>query len=101
MKFNLMEALTAAGFTPVTDPFGFANNGQLVEKTFERKVETAWNGTQKSEITVSIRFASDFDYLTVSYSHNGQKPFKVKSHSANRRALNAIYATLAHNGFAL
>ena len=101
MKFNLREALTAAGFVSVADPLGFAVNGHLIEKTFEREVETAWNGIQKSEITVSIRFASDFDYLTVSYSLNGHKPFKVKSHSANRRALNAISDTLAHNGFVL
>lgn len=96
MKFNLREALTAAGFVPVADPLGFAVNGQLIEKTFERQYET-W----KSTFTVSIRFSSDFGCLTVSYSLNGHKPFKVKSHSANRRALNAISDTLAHNGFVL
>ena len=101
MKFNLKETLAEAGFTPVTDPFGCTTFGQLIEKTFEREVEIAWYGIQRSTLTVSIRFTSDFDYLTVSYSYNGRTPFKVKSHQSNRRALNAISETLAHNGFAL
>ena len=38
--------------------------------------------------------------ITVSYSQGYHEPFKVKSHSSNRRAYKAIEDTVRNNGFA-
>ena len=83
MKFNLKEALVAKGFTPIADPFGCAEPGQIVQKTFEREVETVWHGTAKDVLTVMVRFT------------------KVKSHRSNKRAYNAIEDTIRLRGFAI
>lgn len=89
MKFNLKEALTAKGFTPITDPFGFAAFGQIVRKTFTEDARS---------ITVTARFTPDYAALTVSYAHDeDSKPFKVKTHLSDRRAYRAIEYTLQHH----
>ena len=56
-------------------------------------------GKTNSSLKVTVRFTPDDQAITVSYSQGYHEPFKVKSHLANRRALNAISDTLAHNGF--
>lgn len=99
MKFNLKEALAAKGFSPIADPYGFSTYGQIVEKVYEKQVEIAWYGKVNSSLKVTVRFTPDDQAITVSYSQGYHEPFKVKSHLANRRALNAISDTLAHNGF--
>lgn len=101
MKFNLKEALAAKGFAPIADPFGCAVHGQLVQKVFEREVETVWHGTVKTTLTVTARFTSDDQALTVSYYNHGSDPFKVKTHLSNKRAYKAIEDTLFNNGFVL
>ena len=101
MKFNLKEALAAKGFTPTADPFGCAELGQIVQKTFEREVETVWHGTAKDVLTVVVRFTPDYEALTVKYYRRDNIPFKVKAHRSNKRAYNAIEDTIRLRGFAI
>lgn len=101
MKFNLKEALSAKGFAPIADPYGCAAHGQLIQKTFEKEVETVWHGTVKTAITVTARFTPDDEALTVSYNSHGGSPFKVKTHMSNKRAYKAIEDTLHYHGFVL
>lgn len=54
-----------------------------------------------SSLTVTIRFTPGDQAVTVSYSQGYHEPFKVKSHSTNHRAFNAISDTFFHNGFVL
>ena len=101
MKFNLKEALVTKGFTPIADPFGCAEPGQIVQKTFERDVETVWHGTAKDVLTVMVRFTSDYEAVTVKYFRHVNTPLKVKSHRSNKRAYNAIEDTIRLRGFAI
>ena len=93
MKFNLKEALVAKGFTPIADPFGCAEPGQIVQKTFD--------GTAKDVLTVMVRFTSDYEAVTVKFFRHVNTPFKVKSHRSNKRAYNAIEDTIRLRGFAI
>lgn len=101
MKFNLKEALAAKGFAPIADPFGCAAHGQVIQKVFEREVETLWHGMIKTTLTVTVRFTPDDEAIAVSYFNVGFRPFKEKTHLSNKRAYKAIEDTLFNNGFVL
>ncbi len=102
MKFNLKEALAAKGFAPIADPFGCSAPGQIIQKDFEKEIKTVWHGIVKATLTVTVRFTSDDEALTVSYFEQGSySPFKVKTHLSNKRAYKAIEDTLSNNGFVL
>lgn len=70
-------------------PIPYSDEQEVIQKAYDIN----------SSLKVTVRFTPDDQAITVSYSQGYHEPFKVKSHLANRRALNAISDTLAHNGF--
>ena len=96
--FNLYEELKANGFYEVNDEFG-----DVLRKDYEKEIEVAWYGKQKSNFLVRVRFNASHSVAQVAYYHNTVpvRPFKEKTHLNEKRALNAIRQTVENNGFEL
>ena len=95
-KFDLYEALKNDGFEfEKVDAFG----GEYLTKKFEREVEVVWYGKMLSTLEVVVRFSSDHNTITVNYFKGTARPFKTKTHLNDKRAYNAINATIENNMF--
>ena len=95
-NFDLYNELKANGFYEIHDEFG-----DVLRKDYEKEVEVAWYGIQKSNFIVRVRFNGDHSVAQADY-YNSSVParaFKSKVHLNEKRALNAIRQTVENNGF--
>ena len=92
-KFDLYEALLADGFK-VSEPV-------LGCDVLLRDLDRVDALGIKFHLIVSVLFSPDHGVARVSYHHDSPKrsPFKTKTHLNDRRAYNAIVATVKNNGF--
>lgn len=97
-KFDLYEALMEKGFYEVHDEWG-----DVLRKDYQKEVEVVWYGKQTSYFIVRVRFSEDHSVAQVSYYNNSvpARAFKNKTHLNEKRAFNAIKATVENNGFEL
>ena len=95
--FDLYAELENRGFREQKNAFGLTE----LAKSYEKEVEVAWYGKCKSEYKVSVVFSQDKGTLTAYYYKGFGSPVKVKSHLNDKRALNAIIATVENAGFAI
>lgn len=96
-KFDLYEELKANDYVEVDDGFG---RKHLV-KHYEKEVEVCWYGKHTSTFDVEVYFNSDHTVARVYYYNQSKTPFKTKVHMNDKRAYNAICATLNNNGYNL
>ncbi len=94
-KFNLIEVLKAHGFEHTDSVYGC----HVFTLELTRQTEVAWYGVQEFRLKVSVLFNPDMTSCQVSYYDGGKKPFKVKTHLADKRCWNAIQATVEGKGF--
>lgn len=94
-KFDLYEALISAGFQA-------QENERHLVKEYHKEVEVVWYGMQDSAIVAEVWFNEDhttckayYYYDRIAYS----RQFKEKVHLSDRRAYNAIKATVENKGF--
>ena len=95
-KFDLYEALKAEGFYEVHDEWG-----DVLRKDYQKEVEVLWYGKQTDYFITRVRFNSDHSVVQASYYNNSvpANAFKNKTHLNEKRAFNAIKATVENNGF--
>ena len=95
-KFDLYETLKANGFYEVHDEFG-----DVLRKDYEKQVEVLWYGIQTSYFIARIRFNADHSVVQASYYDDKipARAFKTKTHLNEKRAFNAIKATVENNGY--
>ena len=95
-KFDLYEALKAEGFYEIHDEWG-----DVLRKDYEDECEVLWYGIQKRNFIVRVRFSEDHGTVQVRYYHDpiSARAFKVKTHLNEKRAYNAIKATVENNSF--
>lgn len=95
-KFDLYEALKNDGFELTeVDAFG----GEYLTKKFEKEVDVLWYGKMTSRFKVVVRFSSDHNTVTANYFKDTVSPFKTKVHLNDKKAYNAINATIKNNEF--
>lgn len=97
-KFDLVKALQEKGFIK-TDYEGSAYMGDLFVKDYEKTVEVAWYGMMTSQMKVTVRISPDKSICQVTYFNGNRKPFKNKVHLCDKKAFNAIKATVENNGY--
>lgn len=96
-KFDLYEELLANGFVAVKN---VGSEYYHLEKHYEKEVEVCWYGKQEVHFDVEIYFNADHSCVRAYYYNQSRTPFKVKSHLNDKRAFNAIKATVENNGYA-
>jgi len=96
-KFDLCEELATQGFVK-TDAYMLGWEG--VTKHYEKEAEVVWYGKRKSTFDVEVFFNPDRSVAKVFYYNQSKTAFKVKTHMSDKRALNAIKATVENNGYA-
>lgn len=95
-KFNLYEELQNNGFKVSNE-----SDQALVRGDFSREIEVAWYGMQRSTMKVEVWFNPEKTVCRAYYYSDGcYRAFKVKDHLADKRAFNAIKATVENNGYA-
>ena len=95
MKFNAIDALIANGYALVKDDLG----RESLVKDYERIAHVAFYGDMVSTLRVVISLNSDKTVMSVAYSNGSRAPFKTKVHLNDKRAFNAIKATVTNNSF--
>lgn len=93
-KFDLYKELENKGFAARKDEYGF----DVLVKEFSKEVEIAWIGKEISVIRVEVRFNKEKTTATASY-FSGYSRFKEKTHLNDKKAFNAIKATVEFKGF--
>ena len=96
-KFDLYEALLNKGFERESQ---VGATERLVRNDFIREIEVLWYGVQKTTLTVEVVFNPEHTVCQAYYYQDGfKRPFKTKVHMNDKRAYNAINATVNNNGF--
>ena len=100
-KFNLVEALEEKGFKPMeqtTYNGAFARTVTVYAKKYTKAEHLVGYGDTECAFEVEVTVVDSNDgktpYVRAAYS-NG----KVKEHMADKRAYNAIKATVENNGY--
>lgn len=96
-KFDLYEELVARGFVKTEDPFG----RERLTKRYEKEVEVRWYGKHLSTFGVDVVFNADHTVAKVFYYNQSKTAYKIKTHMSDKKAFNAICATLNNHGYAL
>lgn len=96
-RFDLYEELLAKGFVKADDAFG----RERLTKHYEKEVEVVWYGKHLSTFDVDVVFNPDHTVAKVFYYNQSKTAFKVKTHMSDKKAFNAICATLNNNGYVL
>lgn len=95
-KFDLYEELLTNGFAAVKDEY---SEKYHLTKAYEKEVELCWYGKQKVHFDVEVYFNADHSCVRAYYYNQSCTPFKIKSHLNDKRAFNAIKATVENNGY--
>lgn len=95
-KFDLHEELLANGFVK-TDAYMLGWEG--ITKHYEKEIEVVWYGKRKSIFDVEVFFHPDHSVVKVFYYNQSKTAFKVRMHISDKRAFNAIKATVENNGY--
>lgn len=94
-KFDLYQELLNAGFKAQENP------NQLV-KEYHKEVEVCWYGKQDSVIVAEVWFNEERTTCKAYYYYDcirRSRQFKEKVHLNEKRAFNAIRATVENKGF--
>lgn len=94
-RFDLYQELVNAGFVVGENPH------QLVRE-YHREVEVCWYGKQDSVIVAEVWFNEDHSTCKAYYYYDSicrSCQFKEKVHLSEKRAFNAIKATVENKGF--
>lgn len=94
-KFNLIETMKAHGFEYSDNAFGCP----VFTLELSRRTEVAWYGVQEFKMSAQVVFNPERTSCTVNYFDGSRRPFKSKTHLADKRAWNAICETFRNNGY--
>lgn len=96
---TLAELLTENSFT--VERHNETETIQFYTRAFEKEVETAWHGTMKITLEVSIVINPTAGWCRATFYKNSKVPYKSKEYDAfsAKRTFNAIAATIQNAGF--
>lgn len=96
-KFDLYEELMNKGFHRESQ---IGATERLIRDDFTRECEVLWYGVQRSTMMVEVVFNAEHTVCKAFYYQNGfRRPFKEKVHMNDKRAFNAIKATVENNRY--
>lgn len=94
-KFDLYQELVNEGFE-------VQENDHCLVKEFHMECEICWYGKQDTAIVAEIWFNEEHTVCKAYYYYDyicRSRQFKEKTHLAEKRAFNAIKATIENKGF--
>ena len=94
-RFDLYQELVNAGFE-------VGINSQQLVREFHMECEVCWYGRQDSVIVAEVWFNEEHTVCKAYYYYDRiarNRQFKEKTHLAEKRAFNAIKATIENKGF--